>query len=137
MRQKKRWLSFLTAAALAVGLLVNPAAVQAAPADQGALRQDFYEAVNGDDIAAMEIPADAPSTGRFDVVQEQIQDQMEALSPATRRIFPRMTKTATSTSWALCISARWTPPQGTPTASAVPWRTSSRVLKPRRMWKSC
>ena len=53
MRQKKRWLSFLTAAALAVGLLVNPAAVQAAPADQGALRQDFYEAVNGDDIAAM------------------------------------------------------------------------------------
>ena len=79
MRQKKRWLSFLTAAALAVGLLVNPAAVQAAPADQGALRQDFYEAVNGDDIAAMEIPADASSTGRFDEVQEQIQDQMEAL----------------------------------------------------------
>lgn len=79
MRQKKRWLSFLTAAALAVGLLVNPAAVQAAPADQGALRQDFYEAVNGDDIAAMEIPADASSTGRFHKIQDRIDDQMEEL----------------------------------------------------------
>ena len=79
MRQKKRWLSFLTAAALAVGLLVSPVPARAAEPDAAAARQDFYEAVNEEALAGMTIPADSASVGRFDEVQNQIDSQMEGL----------------------------------------------------------
>lgn len=79
MRQKQKWLSVLTAAALAVGLLVSPVRAQASEPDAAAARQDFYEAVNEDTVAAMTIPADASSTGRFEQIQEGIDEQMEGL----------------------------------------------------------
>lgn len=79
MRQKKRWLSFLTAAALAVGLLFSPVPAQAAEIDAAAAREDFYEAANGDEVAAMTIPADAASTGQFQQIQDEIDGQLEEL----------------------------------------------------------
>ena len=41
MRQKKRWLSFLTAAALAVGLLVSPVPARAAELGRGSGKAGF------------------------------------------------------------------------------------------------
>lgn len=79
MRQKRRWLPFLTVAALAIGLLFSPAQAQASEPDAAAARQDFYEAVNGDELAAMTIPADDSITGHFQEIQEKIDGQMEEL----------------------------------------------------------
>lgn len=79
MKQKKRWLSFLTAAALGVGLLFQPAVVQASELDSAAARQDYYETANADALAEMTIPADSSSTGRFEEIQDQIDAQMEEL----------------------------------------------------------
>ena len=79
MRQKKRWLSLVTAAALAVGILFSPVPAQASELDIAAAREDFYEAANEEALAGMTIPADSASVGRFDEVQNQIDSQMEGL----------------------------------------------------------
>ena len=66
---KRKWMSLLMAASLAIGMFFAPVQAAAAEPDPLEARQDFYEAVNAEDIAEMTIPADASSTGQFQEIE--------------------------------------------------------------------
>lgn len=76
---KRKWMSLLMAASLAIGMFFAPVQAAAAEPDPLEARQDFYEAVNAEDIAEMTIPADASSTGQFQEIQNKIDAELEAL----------------------------------------------------------
>lgn len=77
-RMKKKWLSFLTAVALAFGMFAAPVTAAASEPDLAAARQDFYEAVNEEELEQMEIPADSGQVSQFSLIQDEIDAELES-----------------------------------------------------------
>jgi putative endopeptidase len=78
----KKWIIALTAAILTVSTCAMPitamaSAVSNKTVDPAAARTDFYEAVDGDTIAAMKIPADKSSIIELAIKQDTVDQQMK------------------------------------------------------------